>query len=146
MENEYQQTIIEFMMDSFLVSHQQSYEITRTIVMLDDFEIRDKWTGGIYKYLVEAKEQEEDIELKDQIEFEYPKEMTDTKRKYSQLPGKTIEPQAMIIKYETGTDELEKFKAQPYEMVVRIQKPLEITALVPLINELKRTMNEAFDK
>lgn len=52
----------------------------------------------------------------------------------------------MIIKYETGTDELEQFKAQPYEMVVRMQKPLFVVAIVPLINELKRTMNEAFDK
>ena len=63
-------------------------------------------------------------------------------RNNSVLPQKNKKAQALIILYETGTVD-EKFKAQTYDLVIRIQKPLYIVALIPLINELSRTMFEA---
>lgn len=78
------------------------------MVLLDDFEIRDNWSGSkIYKYLVEAKEQNID-KMDNQIKFNYPQPMVDSKRKYSFLPHKDHQnPQALIILFETGSNELE---------------------------------------
>ena len=117
------------------------------MVLLDDFEIRDNWSGSkIYKYLVEAKEQNID-KMDSQIKFNYPQPMVDSKRKYSFLPHKDHQnPQALIILFETGSNELEQFKAQDYNLVVRVQKPLHIVPILPLLNELQRTMEVAFDK
>jgi hypothetical protein len=52
--------------------------------MLDDFEIRDMWTGSNiedFSCLLEAKEEETDY-LNDLVRFEFPAEMLQ-KRKYS---------------------------------------------------------------
>lgn len=85
MVNEFGQKIIEMRMVDFLVSHQQSQNITRSIVQLEDFEIRDMWSGSDkYEYLIEARELPGE-ELADFIKFEYPTQMISNNRKYSCL-------------------------------------------------------------
>ena len=89
------------------------------IIELEDFEILDKWSNSRYKVwekLLEAKEEDD------------------------QDPNADDAPKALIIKYVADED----FKKCPYELRVKIQKPLYIVALFPLINELQRTMNAAF--
>lgn len=46
----------------------------------------------------------------------------------------------MVILAESGSTELEKFKNQPNDLVVRVQKPLYIITIMPLFNELARTL------
>ena len=47
----------------------------------------------------------------------------------------------MILEYEANQD----FIACPYHIKLRVDKPLFIVAIIPLINELQRTMNGAFE-
>jgi len=51
------------------------------------------------------------------------------------------EPKALIVEYVADED----FKICPYHLIVKIEKPLYITTLFPLINELQRTMNASFE-
>ena len=119
MENEFEQKIIELSLRKFVASHQQSYDLSRSIITLEDFKVKDMWSeSGFYDCLIETKKPAE--ELSDSIKFEYPAEMVDTKRKYSLLPRRENAPQALIIMFETGSSELERFKAQPYDLTVRV--------------------------
>ena len=118
-ENEFEQKIVELSLVNFVASHQQSYNISRSIITLEDFKVKDMWSESeYYDCLIETKKPTE--ELSDSIKFEYPEEMLDKKRKYSQLPGRVNTPQALIILFETGSSELERFKAQPYDLTVRV--------------------------
>jgi len=94
----------------------------KAIIELGDFQILDKWSKSPYMYkFVEAKEESENYSAYEMM---------------SSNATKTL-----IVEYVSNED----FKTCPYHLTVKIEKPLYITALFPLINELQRTMNASFE-
>lgn len=90
-ENEFEQKIIELSLVNFVASHQQSYNLSRSIISLEDFKVKDMWSESeFYDCLIETKKPAD--ELSDSIKFEYPEEVIDPKRKYSLLPRRENTP------------------------------------------------------
>ena len=48
---------------------------------------------------------------------------------------------ALIVNYEANSN----FKECPYHLKVNVQKPLYIVGIMPLINEIQRTLDDAFE-
>lgn len=120
-DNEYCQTLLELSLTNFGINYQQKRKVMEAEIELEDFMILDKWSksnikndDGTLKWdrLLDAREEEVDPEAAKKEDYK--------------------EPKALIVQYTADED----FKTCPYALVVRIDKPLYITALLPLINEL----------
>ena len=87
----------------------------KAVATLDDFGIIDKWSKS----------------------DRYPRLLEAKEDKTNPINH----PKALILEYEAN----QAFEACPYHVTLKMQKPLHIVALMPLINELQRAMNAAFE-
>mmetsp|Transcript_10734 Transcript_10734/g.16327 ORF Transcript_10734/g.16327 Transcript_10734/m.16327 type:complete len:113 (+) Transcript_10734:1814-2152(+) len=96
-------------------------EIMKVALSLEDFEVLDLWSKSKkWSRLIEARE--------------------DVVERMSDCSDMRKAPQALIIEYSTIEN-----GACPYHLKCRSEKQLFIVALIPLLNELQRTMNAAFE-
>lgn len=105
---------------------------------LEDYKIIDMWSGSEqYNLLIDAVEDEAYTQENDDY-------IVDTFVSHESAAPKQDKMQALSIKYEANEDFV-KTRFCPYHLKIRSHKSIQIVVLVPLINELQRSMNAAFE-
>ena len=134
-DNEFKQQLLAFNLINFNVFYKQKNKIMKATINLEDYKIVDSWSGSEnYNLLLDAVEDEAYIQEEGDQETDNFMTQVSVKNPKSQV-------QALSIQYEANED----WKACPYHVKIRSYKSIQIVVLVPLINELQRTMNAAFE-
>ena len=156
MFNEFRQKIFVFELINLNLSTLEKEKIFKAYLNLEDFEIQDHWSHGGYMVdplhnrwpcLLEVKE---DIKLDEDerneiIPTENKEEVKNQQPDDEWLHGIYNHdysiPMALNVKYESNHD----FKECPFKLRIRGQKSLYVVIIVPLLNEIQRTLDNAFD-
>ena len=131
-DNEYNQKLLIFNLDQLALNFEQSKQTMTVDVRLEDFEIKDNWSESkVHPCLIEAVEHENQTQLMMDRDIDIGLIQDDKRHQNAQ---------ALKINYVTDST----FKKCPFKIQVRVEKQLHIIVLIPLLNELQRTMGCAF--
>lgn len=122
--NEFKQDVISMVMDTFIVEAKQSEQSLEAEVTMGSFDINDNWT--LFE-LIQKK-----IDMK-----KYQTKLLRFASGRRDKDGKKVP--AMQMKYIADTT----FKVCPFKADIKMNEAVTIVPIIPVINELQRTMNAA---
>lgn len=127
-DNEFDQNLMEMKMIDFNIGYQQSKQRMEVTLQLLDFYIQDNWSQGFHKYLIEQ------IRVK-----KVEKAPESTEKLLAQHSESNTSEQALDLQYVAD----ETFDVCPFHIKLEIRRAMKLVLLIPMINELQRTMRAA---